>query len=92
MTTPSWRTRIRAYITDLPPSEYTPARDLALLEASGMGKAPDTYPERQRLLVLLRAARNDAGDVTIDGQRALLDALRDRARQPMAPGADPPSR
>lgn len=69
-----------AYLAALPPSGFTPAQDLALMEQAAMGHTPATYAKRQRLLVLLRAARNAAGDVAIDGQRALLDALRMRAK------------
>lgn len=71
-----WRARVRDHLATLPPGD--PALDLAIIEGSLRGEFSGSWTRQQRVLTLLRAARNDQGIVTLDGQRALLDALRER--------------
>ena len=73
----SWRRQVRDHLATLPPGDA--ADDLAMIEAAWRGDDAGGFVRQQRLLALLRGARNDQGTVTIDGQRALLDALRERA-------------
>lgn len=76
----SWRASVRDYLASLPADHWTPAQDLALVE--GAARSPRihrSYMETERLRVLLRCTRNEYGHVTIDGQAALLSALKDRA-------------
>ena len=73
----SWRRQVREHLATLPPGNA--ADDLAMIEAACLGHDAGGFVRQQRLLALLRGARNDQGIVAIDGQRALLDALRERA-------------
>ena len=74
----SWRRHVREHLATLPVGDA--ADDLAMIEAACLGHHPGGFVRQQRLLALLRGARNDQGIVAIDGQRALLDALRERVK------------
>ena len=71
-----WRRRVREHLATLPPGNA--ADDLAMIEAAWRGDDAGGFIRQQRLRALLRGARNDQGIVAIDGQRALMDALRER--------------
>ena len=77
----NWRKAVDAYLAALPPSEFTPQDDLRLVERAVLGVHIGGWLEQQRALTLLLPARSNQWTVTIDGQRALLDALRARAVQ-----------
>ena len=72
----SWPRVIAAHLDSLdPPVE---ARDLALLEQAARGIAAVIYADRVRVQDLLRGARDRLGRVAIDGQKALIEAVRAR--------------
>lgn len=75
----NWRKRVAESLAALPPSTFTPQDDLRLVERALLGVSIGGWLDQQRVLALLRPACNDQWTVTIDGQRALVDALRARA-------------
>jgi hypothetical protein len=76
----NWHAAIRDHLASLPPCQaHTPAQDLALVERAFMGLHIGGFVDQKRVQDLLRGARNDQYNVTLDGQRALLDALKARA-------------
>lgn len=72
----NWRRRVRAHLATLPPGDA--ADDLAMIEAATWGGWIGGHVRQLRLRALLRAARDDQEAINLDGQRALLDALRER--------------
>lgn len=72
----NWRRHVREHLATLPPGDATD--DLAMIEAAIRGQCHGGFVRQQRVLALLRGARDDRGIVALDGQRALLDALRER--------------
>ena len=70
----NWPARMAAHLDTLGP--ITKA-DLTLIEMAARGLAPITY-STSRLLDLLRGARDANYRVTMDGQAALLAAVRGR--------------
>jgi hypothetical protein len=72
----NWPARIAAHLDTLGP--ITKA-DLTLIEAAARGRIPHMkHDSTQRLLDLLRGARDANYRVTMDGQAALLAAVRGR--------------
>ena len=69
----NWPARIAAHLDTLGPIT---ARDVRIVELAALG-----IPDRPvaRLLDLLRGARDATGRVTMDGQAALLAAVRAKA-------------
>ena len=77
----SWPARVREYLAAMPVSPFTPAQDLDWMQCAVAGRGYPSYAAQQRVAALLRAARDDRGGVALDGQRALIDAIRDRTGQ-----------
>lgn len=71
----NWPARVAAHLDTIAPIT---AQDVALIEAAALGYRQVAHKRQQRLLALLRGARDACFRVTMDGQAALLDAVRGR--------------
>ena len=71
----NWPARIAAHLDTLGPITK---RDLALIEDGARGVGHPTTADEQRAGDLFRGARDATGRVTMDGQAALLAAVRGR--------------
>ena len=71
----NWPARIAAHLDTLGPITRV---DQSLLEAAAIGRKVGSEKNRNRLLDLLRGARDANYRVTMDGQAALLAAVRGR--------------
>ena len=74
----NWPRIVRDRLDALPADGWTPCEDLeAMLAACSVGRRP-MPGDKVRVRALLACACNDRGQVAIDGQTALIEALRVR--------------